>query len=86
MASLKEDARNEVKIGDFLVFYVFKPVNGIVAIYKVVSDPFEDHEEIWGRERYPYRVRLEPIHDFVEVIREPIPLYLVLRTFNKKGE
>jgi len=75
---------NEVNIGDLLVFYVFKPVNGIVAIYRIVSNPYKGNEDIWGRSRYPYRVRIEPIPDFMKKERKPIPLCLLFGTFNNK--
>jgi len=33
--------------GDLLVFHVLKPVNGVVAVGKVISQIFEDYENIW---------------------------------------
>lgn len=73
---------SEVKCGDFLAFYVFKPVDGVVAIYRVVSDPFEGDEDIWGGGRYPYRIRIEPIQELARGMSEPIPLHLVFGTFD----
>jgi len=67
-----------------LVFYVFKPVNGIVAIYRVISNPYEGNEDIWGVGQYPYRVQIEPIPDFIRERKNPIPLCLLFGIFNEK--
>lgn len=53
-----------VRSGDYLVFYVVpKRVGGI---FKVVSEPFESWEKVFswadfGREVFPYRVKLRQI-------------------------
>jgi len=77
---------SEVKVGDLLAIYVFKPIDGIVAIYRVISSPFEHNEDIWGGGRYPYRIRIEPIPEFAQGYTKPIPLHLLFGTFsNRKG-
>lgn len=75
---------SKVKIGDLLAFYIVKPINGIVAIYKVVSDIFEDSKDIWGRNRYPYRIRIKPIPEFHRDDGKAIPLYHIYGSFNEK--
>lgn len=51
----------KVKIGDLFVFYVKK--QGLAGIFKVISEPFENHEELFETRRegevFPLRVRLE---------------------------
>ena len=69
---------NRVRPSDLLVFHVLKPINGIVAICKVKSDVFEDHQDIWGKGRYPFRVRIEFIPDFTRNENQPIPLSSIL--------
>lgn len=32
---------------------------GIVAVCRVVSEVYEDNKDIWGKDRYPLRVRIE---------------------------
>jgi len=65
---------------------VFKPVNGIVAIHRVISNPYKGNEDIWNSGQYPYRVRIESIPEFMREKRKPIPLYLLFGIFdNKEG-
>ena len=75
---------NEVKPGDLIAFYVMKSMNGIVAIYRVVSHPFEGHEDLWGGNRYPYRVHIEAIAEFMKDERNPVPLHAVFGRLNEK--
>lgn len=75
-----------VEPGDLLVFHVFKPINGIVAMCKVKSNVFEDYEDIWGRDRYPFRVKVEFIPELTRNEDEPIPLCSFLgRIDDEKG-
>jgi len=53
----------QVRQNDILIFHVFKPINGIVGVAKVISEVFEDNRDIWGRDRYPLRIRIELIPD-----------------------
>jgi hypothetical protein len=52
----------QVQVGDQLVFYVLTQ-RAIVAVYEVLSEIYEDYDNIWGRNRYPIRVKIKPIHD-----------------------
>lgn len=63
-----------VRVGDLLVFHVLKPINGIVSICQVTSEVFEDSEEIWGKNRYPFRVRIESLPNLVINDNNPIPI------------
>lgn len=64
----------EVKPDDLLVFHVLKPINGIIAVCKVTSEVYEDHQDIWGKDRYPIRVRIEFVPNFQRDYNKPIPL------------
>lgn len=76
----------QVRLGDILVFYVLKPVNGIVALGKVKSEVFESHRDVWGKERYPFRVKIEFIPQFILSENESIPIGSFLgRIDNEKG-
>lgn len=62
------------KPGDILVVYVLKPIDGIVALCKIKSEVFENHQDIWGKGRYPFRVKIELIPEFSRNESDPIPL------------
>lgn len=64
----------EVKIGDLLIIYLLRPANVIVAIYNIVSELHEENQDIWGQDRYPLRVNLKILHDFVKEGYQPQPL------------
>lgn len=71
---------------DILVFYILKPVNGIIAIGRVESKVFENYQDIWGKGRYPFRVRIELIPEFTTNKNESIPLSSFFgRIVNEKG-
>jgi len=63
----------QVQTDDLLVFHVLKPAGGIVSICRVTSEIFEDHQDIWGKDRYPFRVRIE-LQEFIRDEDKPIPL------------
>jgi len=65
---------SQVRTGDLLIFHVFKPLNGIVAACKVTSEVYEDNQNIWGKARYPLRVRIEFVPNFLRDESNPIPL------------
>lgn len=64
---------------------MLRPVNGIVAVCRVVSQVYEDNESIWGKDRYPLRVRIEVVPDLQRDGRNPIPLSILFGT-NSGGE
>jgi len=72
----------KVRPGDLLVFHVLKPINGIVAVCKVTSPMFEDHQDIWGKNRYPLRVRIEILHERNGNINKPVPLSILFGKAN----
>jgi hypothetical protein len=74
----------EVSQGDILVFHVVGPSGGIAAIAKVASDMFESHEDLWGIERYPIRVRIDPL--FTRQARDLIPLSCLLGSRQHRGK
>jgi len=71
-----------VEPDDLLIFHVFKPTNGIVAVGRVISDVYEDNQDIWGKDRYPLRVRVEFVQD---LLREdnPVPLSSIFNQSSK---
>jgi len=74
-----------VQPGDLLVFHVLKPVNGIVSVCKVISDVFENHEDIWGKGRYPFRVRIEFIPNLIRNEKNPIPIGSIFGQSGSEG-
>ena len=58
---------NEVKVDDFAVFYVSKPVGGLIGC-GTITDKFHDTQTIWANEIttgtsiYPYKIRFEIIY------------------------
>jgi len=64
---------SQVRPEDLLIFHVLKPVRGIVAIAKVTSQMFEDDQDIWGRNRYPLRVKIEILQGLPKS-EKPAPL------------
>ena len=75
-----------VRTGDLLVFHVFKPINGIVAVCKVESEVFESHQDIWGKGRYPFRVRIEFIPKLTRNESKPVPLRFLFGKIDDEGE
>jgi len=63
-----------VRPGDLLVIHVFKPINGIIAICKVVSEVYEDYSDLWGKGRYPMRVKIHLDQKFLLDESNAIPL------------
>jgi len=77
------DTFRNVKPDDLLVFHVLKPINGIVSVCRVVSQVFENYQDIWGKDRYPFRVRIEFIPNMLRDESKPIPLSTI---FGKEGK
>jgi hypothetical protein len=75
---------SHVKPGDLLVFHVLKPINGIIAACKVTSQVYEDYEDIWGKDRYPLRVRIEFLPNFQRNENNPIPISAIFGKPSKK--
>ena len=75
---------SQVRSGDLLVFHVLRPTNGIVAIGKVISQMFEDNQNIWGKNRYPLRVKIKIIQEYLAGDNEPIPLSALMGAQNSE--
>lgn len=60
--------------GDSLIFHVLKPINGIVAVCQVTSEVYEDGQNIWGKDRYPLRMKIEFIQGLLRDENNPVPL------------
>lgn len=74
----------ETKPGDILVFYVISPVRGIVGIYEIVSEVFEDRRYFpWEDRLYPYRVRIRPLSEELKKLPTPIPLKVIKGKLSK---
>lgn len=39
---------------------------------RVISEMYYDNENLWGKDLYPYRVRIEIVHDLLAEKRPPI--------------
>ena len=76
----------EVKSNDLIIFHVLKPVNGIVAICKVASEVYENHADIWGKNRYPLRVKIRFIPNFIRNENAAIPINLLFYKAEDSGE
>ena len=63
-----------VKPGDILAFYVLGSIRGIVALGRINSKVFESHQDMWGKGRYPFRVKIEIMPEFAKNENDPIPL------------
>lgn len=74
---------SKVRPNDLIIFHVLKPVNGIIAMCKVASEVYENHSDIWGKNRYPLRVKIEFIPNFTRDKNTPIPISLLF--YNAKG-
>ena len=64
----------QLRIGDILYFHAFRPVNGIVGKARVSSELFKDNRDIWGKDLYRYRVKIEVLDDLLAKKRQPFQL------------
>ena len=64
----------QIQIHDLIIFHILRPINGIVAVCEVVSGVYENHHDIWGKNRYPLRLKVEFIPDLIRHEKEPIHL------------
>jgi hypothetical protein len=64
----------QLRPDDLLVFHVLKPVNGVVAVAKVISNVYKDYEDVWGKARYPLRVKLEFVQQLCRDESNPISI------------
>lgn len=64
----------KIRPNDLLIFHVLRPVNGIVAVGRVTSEVYKDNSNVWGKNRYPIRVRIEFLSDQLRSTNNPIPL------------
>jgi len=75
----------DLRTEDLLVFHVLKPINGIVAVCKVASEVYEDGQNIWGKDRYPLRMKIEFIQGLLRDENNPVPLsYFFGKTANNE--
>lgn len=78
-----------VKIGDLLAIYLYPPVRAITGICRVISDPFEDDEPLWGkvsgRAKYRCRIKAEIIAHATPN-NKGVPLHKILGFENEKGK
>jgi predicted RNA-binding protein with PUA-like domain len=69
------DIAREMQIGDLVIFHVLRPAKGIIAVCKVASEVYENHySNIWGKNKYPLRLKVEFVPDMMIDENEPIPL------------
>ena len=70
----KANLAKQIKKHDLMIFHVLKPVNGIVAVCEVISEVYEDYQDIWGKMKYPIRLKVRFIPELMINEKEPIPL------------
>lgn len=61
---------NELSEGDILVFCVLKPRRAIVSLYTVKSNVYLGKNDLWGKNRYPVRVKIKALKKF----KKPVPI------------
>ena len=64
----------------------FKPINGIVGVYEVTSALYEENSDIWGKDEYTLRVKINPIQNLMVGEKKALPLSSIFGnvTINKE--
>jgi hypothetical protein len=73
---------NQVSFDDVIIFHVLRSESGIVALAKVVSEVYEDNSDIYGKDRYPLRVKLDFMTSLHGKDHNPIPLSVLFGKYN----
>ncbi|MEM3640877.1 MAG: EVE domain-containing protein [Candidatus Bathyarchaeia archaeon] len=76
----KANLAKQIKKYDLIIFHVLKPINGIVAVCEVTSEVYEDYENIWGKMKYPLRLKVRFIPELTIHEKESIPLSCLFYT------
>jgi predicted RNA-binding protein len=68
---------------DFIVFYIYPPVQGIIGIFKIMTKPYLDSSILWSesyenKDKYDYRIKLELNMEYILNKKNTIQLYEVL--------
>lgn len=74
----RKNELEQISVGDYLMFYIFPPVRGIVGACKVTSDMFINSKNYWGGNKYQCRLRLKVISKYVLGKEKSIPLYEIV--------
>jgi predicted RNA-binding protein with PUA-like domain len=74
---------DQTEEGDYIAFYIYPPICGIVGIGKIISKPYIDQSTLWSdnnskEDKYSYRIRLNFDVNYILNKKNPIPLYEVL--------
>lgn len=84
----KKKYLDEVKENDFIAFYIYPPINGIIGISKVISKPFIDNSILWSKsglsDKYSYRVKIIILNKYMLKRSKVIPLYEIIGYKNNK--
>ena len=64
----------------------FKPINGIVGIYQVTSEVFEDNSDIWGKNEYTIRVKIASTQNLLANEKNPVPLSCMFGNVTINGD
>jgi len=80
------EVMKQVRPDDLLVIHLLGGhIKGIVAVCRVISQVYEDHEDFWGKNRYPLRVRIEIIPELQRRADNLIPLGSLLGAYLSSG-
>lgn len=74
-----------VAVEDIVFFHVFKSNNGIIGMGVVTSKPFHDNQDVWGKDLYPYRIKIR-IDCAVDSSKgKPVPLSCLFDSHNHEN-
>ena len=83
VSSRERKISSRVRPGDILVFYVMKPVNGIVAVYTVMSELFQDNRKL---RRFPFKIKIKPVPGLTKNESDSIPLSHLMGKIDEEVE
>ena len=79
-------AVSKIKPDELIIFHVLKPTSGIIAICRVASKVYESHSNLWGKNRYPLRVKIDFIPGFLRDKNTTIPISLLFHKAKDSDE
>jgi len=66
---------DKVSVGDFLAFYVFPPIHGMIGLANIISDPYQSSHDYYGGNKYRYIIDLKFDGKYSLDKNNVIPLY-----------
>lgn len=65
---------DKVQPNDLIIFHLLRKKSGIVDVGKVVSHVYLDHTDIWGRNKWPLRIKIDLVPNLQRKKDNLIPL------------